>query len=78
MENTSAVEWLLNEIIAKDWWYLPESMKQDIIEQAKEMEKEQITNAYSNGRVDEQFKGTNASFYRKTSEQYYNETFKSE
>jgi hypothetical protein len=41
MEQT-AVDWLINEIIAKDWWYLPESMKQDIIEQAKAMEKEQI------------------------------------
>jgi hypothetical protein len=46
------------------------------IEQAKEIEKQQIEDAYSNGRVDEQFKGTGASFYITKAEQYYNETFK--
>ena len=40
MEQT-AVEWLVNEIKAKDWWYLPQSMKDEIIDQAIEMEKEQ-------------------------------------
>ena len=65
MEQT-AVEWLLNEIKAKDWWYLPQSMKDEIIDQALEMEKEQIIEAYSNG-------DDNIS-----AQQYYNETFKSE
>ena len=41
-----------------------------------QMEKQQIEEAYSNGRVDEQFKGTGASFYVTKAEQYYNETFK--
>ena len=41
----------------------------EIIEQAKEMEKEQIENAYRFGISDEYVIG---------SEQYYNETFKSE
>ena len=45
------------------------------LEQAKEMEKQQIEEAYSNGRVDEQFKGTGASFYITKAEQYYNKTF---
>jgi hypothetical protein len=37
----TAVEWLINEFRpANDWWYLPQSMKEDIIEQAKAMEKE--------------------------------------
>jgi hypothetical protein len=36
----TAVEWLINEFKANDWWYLPQSMKEDIIEQAKAMEKE--------------------------------------
>jgi hypothetical protein len=48
------------------------------LKQAKEMEKQQIEDAYSNGRVDEQFKGTGASFYVTKAEQYYNEIFKSE
>lgn len=71
MENISAVEWLLNEIIAKDWWYLPESMKQDIIEQAKAMEKEQIKDAWDNGV---QWDNNESSI--RNSEQYYNKIFK--
>jgi conjugal transfer/entry exclusion protein len=74
----TAVEWLFNQMSNVAAGYVTELNEQEILDKAKQMEKEQITNAYSNGRVDEQFKGTNASFYRKTSEQYYNETFKSE
>ena len=68
----TVVEWLLDEIIAKDWWYLPESMKQDIIEQAKAMEKDQIIEAVEDGQ--------RTDFYVKyyDAEQYYNKTFKSE
>lgn len=66
MENISAVEWLLNEMSASDWWYLPQSMKQDIIDQAKEMEKEQIIDAYDKNKMGRVNYG----------EQYYNETFK--
>jgi len=40
--NQTAVEWLVNEINAEDWWYLPKSMKLEIIQQAIEMEKQQI------------------------------------
>jgi hypothetical protein len=47
----------------------------EIRKQAKEMEKQQIEDAYSNGRVDEQFKGTGASFYITKAEQYYKETY---
>ncbi len=67
MENISAVEWLLNEMSAPDWWYLPESMKQDIIDQAKEMEKQQIKDAWLNSLT----KGDYNS-----AEEYYNKTFK--
>ena len=48
----TAVEWLVNEINAKDWWYLPQSMKEDIIQQAKEMEKEQSHAEYMRGWKD--------------------------
>jgi hypothetical protein len=51
MEQT-AVEWLENEMREYDWWYLPESMKDDIIDQAKEMEKEQIHAEYMRGWKD--------------------------
>lgn len=65
----TAVEWLINEINAPDWWYLPQSMKQDIIEQAKAMEKDQIKDAWINSLS----RGASNS-----AEDYYNETFKSE
>ena len=47
-----------------------------LYEQAKEMEKEQIIESYCNGCADI-IKDENI-FPRETSEQYYNETFKSE
>ena len=68
----TAVELLINEIIAKDWWYLPESMKQDIIKQAKAMEKEQIIRTHLMARCYDSHNSYNEA------EEYYNETFKSE
>jgi hypothetical protein len=68
----TAVEFLVETLWKQNDYSLPSN----ILEQAKEMEKQQIEDAYSNGRVDEQFKGTGASFYITKSEQYYNETFK--
>ena len=68
MENKmeqSAVEWLLNSL---DYNQNMLGIK-EIIEKAKEMEKEQIKNAYSFGIQDEYVIG---------SEQYYNEIYKSE
>ena len=60
----TAVEWLLDSL---DYNQNMLGIK-EIIEQAKEMEKEQIKNAYSFGIQDEYVIG---------SKQYYNETFKS-
>jgi hypothetical protein len=40
MEQT-AVEWLLEELLNRDWYQLPKSIKNEIIEQAKELEKRQ-------------------------------------
>jgi hypothetical protein len=71
----TAVEWLINEFKANDWWYLPQSMKEDIIEQAKAMEKEQIIDAYLKdiGKVTID----KALVHWDKAEEYYNETFKS-
>jgi hypothetical protein len=67
-KKPTAVEWIVNVVnscIAPD--YIPK----EIIQQAKEMEKEQIIDAY------------NTSFLLRdkpysTADKYYNETFKSE
>ena len=65
----TAVEWLLEELDNKDWYYLQQSIRNEIIEQAKAMEKQQIIDAYQNVLFDEDGNLL-------TAEQYYNETFK--
>lgn len=47
------------------------------LEQAKEMEKQQIIDAYRDGRSDQQ-SARNGKFYSRMAEQYYNETFNNE
>jgi hypothetical protein len=71
MKQVTAVEWLENKLDI----ILPLDFEWDklniIFQQAKEMEKEQIMNAYKQGQYDsEPIRETDA-------EQYYNETFKS-
>lgn len=64
----TAVEWFAEQLI-------PEDQHEgiiDIIEQAKEMEKDQIMKAVYDGM------GTNFDPNMGRAEQYYNETFKSE
>ena len=64
----TAVEWLEEQM--KTWGDLPRWQRDEIIQQAKEMEKKQIVEAYRVGWL---------NYLPKTnSEQYYNETFKSE
>jgi hypothetical protein len=46
-----------------------------VIDQAKEMEKEQIEDAFCDG-VDDEYEHHINNKLRKNSEQYYNETFK--
>ena len=57
----TAVEWLEEQM--KTWGDLPRWMRDDIVNKAKEMEKEQIIEAYNNGE-------------NRSAELYYNETFK--
>ena len=70
----TAVEWLLEQIVKHNnlvkgdgWFYV----KPDIIEQAKEMEKEQIIDACNLQRND--YRGMPT--YNKSGEAYYNETY---
>jgi hypothetical protein len=65
----TAVEWLEEQM--KTWSDLPRWQRDEIIQQAKQMEKEQIIDAYWNGTID--LKKNEAL---KIAEQYYNETFK--
>jgi HEPN domain-containing protein len=66
MSKQTAVEWLGHEI-NKIYTEVPDQLFYDIallLQQAKEMEKQQIIDAYENGE-------------NKSAELYYNETFKS-
>jgi hypothetical protein len=63
MKKQTAVEYL--EKICYDRGY---SLMSDYFNQAKEMEKEQIINAFEDGNEQ--------GFICKTGEQYYNETYK--
>jgi hypothetical protein len=63
----TAVEWLFDQIENEG------KCIYEVIKQAKEMEKKQIIDAYENG-----VKETNSRCEYQNTEQYYNETFKSE
>jgi hypothetical protein len=67
----TAVEWL-REKLRLDFGFV---FSDNILEQAKEMEKEQIERAYKMGRYESDMVVMSDKFY---AEQYYNETFKSE
>ena len=70
----TALEFIIEEISREDWWYLPKSMKLEIIKQAKEMEKEQIIEAHIEGFYSPPFRKSRNG----EAELYYNETYKSE
>jgi len=81
MEKQTVVDWLKKELedygsnshLSLDW-----NTFDELCEQAKEMEKEQIINAHFNGcEIGEMFNNENRAFII-DSKQYYNETFKSE
>jgi len=63
-DKITAVDWLVENI-----YYLHSTKWNDIIDQAKEMEKEQIMNAWVKGVVSED---------NMTAEKYYKETYKQE
>ena len=65
MSKQTAVEWLIEEM-HKNIVFIPVPMQ----EKAKEMEKEQITEAFEDGNEH--------GFICKTGEEYYNETYKKE
>jgi len=70
----TAVEWLVDYI--KNLEKYPYKTIQELEEQAKAMEKEQIIEAHFNGcEIGEMFNNENRAFIT-DSEQYYNETYR--
>jgi hypothetical protein len=69
----TAVEWFVEQFNSEEFIYRDRT---NIIQQAKEMEKQQIIEAYSNGYRNG---GDNYGYGNRISpEQYYNKTFKNE
>jgi hypothetical protein len=68
----TAVEWLIEELEDNG---INLDLASELIEQAKEIEKEQIMNARFTAPI---IKFTGIKAYLKEAEQYYKETFKSE
>jgi hypothetical protein len=74
----TAVEWLVEKLTPMNWTkeYMQEYYK-DAINQAKEMEKQQIIKAYDLGSLSE-MQYPDPKTVIENGEQYYNKTFKSE
>jgi hypothetical protein len=64
----TAMEWLEDQM--KTWGYLSAQMRVDIVQKAKEMEKEQIVEAFKHSKLPTLFADN------LTAEQYYEETFR--
>ncbi len=64
----TAVEWLREKL----WKEFNFSFSDNILEQAKEMEKQEIIDAYWSSYKEGQYSGD------KTADEYYNQTYKSE
>ena len=62
----TAVEWFNQQLVDRQNGNGDSRSRDEIFEQAKEMEKEQIKDAWDNG----------CTYVQENSEQYYNETFK--
>ena len=68
MAQQTAVEYIIEKLQSTQWEYTPWPERRKIIEQAKQMEKEQIVDAHYQGYRNDI--GTT-----EVSEQYYNETY---
>lgn len=79
-KKQTAVEWLMEEITYDNGFgerrnsYIDSFDLSEFFEQAKELEKEQIEDAFCDG-VDDEYEHHINDKIRKNSEEYYNETF---
>ena len=71
LEQT-AVEWLVEQLAPSV--SLQQKYIDELLEQAKEIEREQIIDAYRDGRSDQQSK-IPSGFYNRNSQQYYTENY---
>jgi hypothetical protein len=68
----TAVEWFYDKVIQKQYKDIDDSLE-DLLNQAKEMEKQQIIDAHIKGN----YKSNRDMYWKvKSAEEYYSETFK--
>ena len=72
-KKQTAVEWAFDQITNIDWKHLSDSDRNDLFEQAKQIEREQIIESYYAGTA--QFANEAPIVNHKTPEDYYNETY---
>jgi hypothetical protein len=65
----TAVEWLSEKVLHREWELLTQEKKRKILQQAKEREKEQIIDAHNIGRNDKH------NDFDREGEQYYKQTY---
>jgi len=70
----TAVEWLIQELFNNGYFHY--GIPTQITDKAKEMEKEQIIEAYEKGYTEDIPYPVSGGYYRMNAEQYYNETYK--
>ena len=71
-KKQGCIDWLVEEINKQKAW--ADALKlEPIIQQAKAMHKENIKEAYREGRTDQQ--SSSDSFYNRNAQLYFNETF---
>lgn len=75
MEKQTAVEWLEKEFIKLESTIGVHGVMYELIEQAKEMEKQQIMDAHRHGFTEGTCFGATTIYKFISAEQYYNETF---
>ena len=68
MKTMTAVQWFYDQITRTYWDYMTTERQNELFEQAKAMEQEQIIEAYQSDRF---------PCSEQDAEQYYNETFNS-
>lgn len=68
-EKLTAVDWLTKKL----WDEFGMAFSNNILEQAKAIEKQQIVEAYQDGRSDQHSK--EPKFYNRNSEYYYSQTY---
>ena len=68
MSNKSSIEWLMIHLYEQGLLKGGGNKMDELLDQAKEMHKQEIKNAFKNG-------DSNGTFETINAEQYYNETF---